>query len=337
MKLSAVHPVFWSSLLVLWASKSDTEAGDSDLCHDELLPINDLEVLSSSGEDDVVVDEDFSCFLYPTNTLTCSWSSPTSQNDSQISFFVIVCEKNKALNYSSEKLQEEGVRSKSVVLCQDCIDYKWLYVIFLYNVSLHNNWTVYAFKYDTKHLEVLAPPMNISASVEDGGLLVEWSQPHTRVELNPRCFDYQLDIDDQERPKILNNKLQYTEPNADPTHTYRVRMRTKTSYCSGSDQWSEWSHTVTVAPTESVYKVNILVIIMISLGVPMILLAVLLVIRHQRVSKLLFPPIPHPPAKYKNFLEKNDTLVVHYPIQSPKYEEEITEVEDAEQNPEKTS
>lgn len=316
---------------------TETKASGSDLCNKELL-ISNLVVLDSSGEDDVGEDVELSCLLYPLNTLTCSWLSPTSQNDSHISFFVAVCEKTKlihSLNYSSEELREDGVSSKSVSLCQDCTNNMKLYVILFYNVSLQNSWTFYAIKYNTEILEVLSPPPNISALVKDGGLLVMWGQPYSRVQAPLSCFEYQLDIGDQERPKNLTGQLSYTEPNTDPTSTYRVRMRTRKSfYCPGSYQWSEWSHTITVPTTESIYKVNTLLIVMISLGLPMMLLAVLLVIWHQRASKLLFPAIPHPPAKYKNFLEKNDTLFGLYPVQPPKYEEEITEVEDAEQNSE---
>jgi len=85
----------------------------------------------------------------------------------------------------------------------------------------------------------------------------------------------------QETPKELNEQLSYREPKVDPSSTYRVRMRTrKGSKCVESSQWSEWSHALIVAVEQS--KLNNLVIVSISLGIPMILLAVLLLLRHQR-------------------------------------------------------
>ncbi|XP_070775088.1 interleukin-13 receptor subunit alpha-1-like isoform X2 [Enoplosus armatus] len=183
--------------------------------------------------------------------------------------------------------------------------------------------------------EVLSPPQNVSASIKDGGLLVTWGLPRSREYSNPSCFEYQLDMGDQERPKNLTGQLSFLEQNADPCRTYRVRMRTKKmGYCLGSPQWSDWSHTVTVEP--SVYRLNTLVIVSISLGIPMILLAVLLLVRHQRVSEVLFPPIPRPPPKYKCFLEKNDTSNLFHLASSAEPEAEITEVEDTEENPGKT-
>ncbi|XP_078144069.1 granulocyte-macrophage colony-stimulating factor receptor subunit alpha-like isoform X2 [Centroberyx gerrardi] len=344
MKLSPVHLILWTSLLVLWAHRSSQhEAPDSYLCQDEDLYIDEPKVQrgNSSGQMQLVDEEEdngnFSCLLYPTNTLNCSWSFHASPEERQSSTFIIICEGDEKHSFEEVRVSEEGVQSKSVVLCQHCIDYNTLYVILHVNVSLPNMWTTYTTKYDSDILEVLPPPPNISAVVRDGGLLVTWDQPYSRSSRTTKCFTYQLDISGQERLKDVTGQLNYTEPNADPTRTYRVRMRTRKSFqCIGSLHWSDWSHTVTVAPTESPLKLNCLVIVTISLGIPMILLAVLLLFRLQRVSKLLFPPIPRPSPKYKYFLEKNDTFLFAPPVQPPKYVEEITEVEEAEQSPEKT-
>ncbi|XP_071399117.1 interleukin-13 receptor subunit alpha-1-like [Centroberyx affinis] len=350
MKLSPVHLILWSSLLVLWAHRSSqhvslAEAPDSYLCQDEDLYIDQTEVQrgNSSGpmqlvdEEEEELKDNASCLLYPTNTLNCSWSFHASPKERQSSVFVIICEGEEKHSFEEVRVSEEGVQSKSVVLCQHCIDYRKLYVILHVNVSQPNMWTTYTTKYSSDNIEVLPPPHNISAVVRDGGLLVTWGQPYSRSPRPAKCFTYQLDISGQERLKDVTGQRNYTEPNADPTRTYRVRMRTRTSsLCIESPHWSDWSHTVTVAPTESPLKLNCLVIVTISLGIPMILLAVLLLFRLQRVSKLLFPPIPRPSPKYKYFLEKTDTFLFSPPVQLPKYIEEITEVEEAEQSPEKT-
>ncbi|XP_035761974.1 uncharacterized protein LOC102782806 [Neolamprologus brichardi] len=91
--------------------------------------------------------------------------------------------------------------------------------------------------------------------------------------------------------------------------------------------------TVTPSMERSDSVLKPVVIVFICLGVPMGLLALLLFVRYQRVTKVLFPPIPHPPAKYKYFLEKSDAFNFFYSTPSAKPEEVITEVEDTGKNP----
>lgn len=45
--------------------------------------------------------------------------------------------------------------------------------------------------------EVLSPPQNISASVKNEGLVVTWGLPHSHIDPNPHCFEYQLDMGDK--------------------------------------------------------------------------------------------------------------------------------------------
>ncbi|XP_068593900.1 interleukin-13 receptor subunit alpha-1-like [Cebidichthys violaceus] len=329
MKLLPVRPILWSCLLVLWASESESESNTPDVCQDEKDPGN-IHTQSPPGQvhcvEEAKVDDNFRCLYYPTNELNCSWSFHTLEKDAQLFVHISICDDDRAFHdlYLSS---EERVGSRSLTLHQ----HEWSYVILHFNITLRGNWTVYTSGYEIDMLEVMPPPQNISASVRDGGLLVTWGLPQNRDE---SCFEYQLDMGDQEIPKHLTAALSYTEPNADPTCTYRVRMRTrKTHACQVSSHWSDWSHTITVEP--SVYKLSTLVIVSISLGIPMILLAVLLLLRHQRVSKVLFPPIPRPPPKYKGFLEKSDTFNLFHSAPPAEPVEEITKVEDMEQKPEK--
>uniref|UniRef100_UPI0037E93F66 interleukin-13 receptor subunit alpha-1-like n=1 Tax=Semicossyphus pulcher TaxID=241346 RepID=UPI0037E93F66 len=340
MKRFTVTPVLWASLLVLWSSQTETcryvtetEANSADVCQDAGYP-GDLSPWNSSVqghyvEKDAIVDTNFLCVLYPTNILNCSWWFHNLQNDTQLSVSISICDDETTV-HSLNQVSEERVQSMSLTLCE----HESLNVVLLFNITLRDRWTVYTYVFDMLMLEVLSPPQNISASFKDGGLLVTWSLPHSRESLKPSCFEYQLDLGDQESLTHLKDKLFHMEPNADQSHSYRVRIRTRQAAdCQENSKWSEWSNTVTAERTD---KLSFLVIISISLGIPMILLALLLLVRYQRVSEVLFPPIPHPPQKYKNFLEKNDTFTFFHPTPSAEPGEEITEVEDAEQIPGKT-
>ncbi|XP_069020602.1 interleukin-3 receptor subunit alpha-like [Embiotoca jacksoni] len=329
MKLFPVHQILWSSLLLLWVSQSETEGNDSDVCQMDI--DNVLVVQNSAGLDTIVdktdVKETFTCLLHSTNVLNCSWSFHILEKDMQLSVYISVCDDDEAVQFLN-RTSVERVGSMSMILSQHEVSN----VVLHFNMSLNDKWTTYTYMYEMDILEVLSPPQNISASVTRGDLNVVWDLPHTRSNFNPQCFECQLDMDDQESFKNLTGQRSYTELNADPTKTYRIRMRTRIAKkCYGFSQWSDWSHTVTVE--QSVSAVNPLVIISISLGIPMILLAVLLFLRHQRLSQALFPPIPCPPPKYKYFLEKNDALNFFHSAPPTMPEEEITVVEYAEQNP----
>nr|XP_019962339.1 PREDICTED: interleukin-5 receptor subunit alpha-like [Paralichthys olivaceus] len=320
--------VLWSSFLVMWQSEGVMEGNNQDVCQGEKF-FEELHVRNSSLHEirleKTDVKETFTCLLYPSNRLNCSWSFLTEE-DMQLSVCISVCDDDTMVQSLSQST-EEHVGSKSLVLQQ----HKDLFVILQFNMSQHDKWTVYTYMYELDDLEVLSPPSNISAAVKDGSLLVTWRRPKNDP---PPCFEYQLDLDNQEPPKHLRSQLSYTELSADPTFTYRVRMRTrKTDKCIGSAQWSEWSPTVTVESSSQPDKLNMLLIISISLGIPMILLALLLLVHHQRLSKLLFPPIPCPPPKYIYFLEENETFIFFHPMLQSKAEEVITKVEDKEENP----
>ncbi|XP_035491777.2 uncharacterized protein LOC118311765 isoform X1 [Scophthalmus maximus] len=337
MMLFLVCPTFWSSFLVLWPSQVATEGHDEVLCQGDKT-IDTLFVMNSSGHEDDLdmsdVNETFTCLLYPTNVVNCSWSFLTLEKATQLSVFISICDIDTAVQSLSHS-PGERVGSRSLTLSPSRQQqHGRLFAILQFNMSLHDKWTVYTYVYDKDTLELLSPPPNIKATVKDEGLLVTWGVPQNQ---SHQCFQYELDLGDQEAPKRLRAKGSYTELNADPTRSYRVRMRTKkVETCSGSLQWSEWSPTVVVKPSVQSVQLNTLLIVLISLGIPMILLAVLLLVRYQRVFELLFPPIPCPPPKYIHFLEKDDASSFFHPALSSKAEEEITEVEEAKENPGKT-
>ncbi|KAE8291288.1 hypothetical protein D5F01_LYC10885 [Larimichthys crocea] len=332
MKLFPVHSILWSSLLlVLLASQSGTDASNPDVCQDTR-SYGSLERNSSKPVDHhteiVKKIEDVVCRLYPTNKLNCSWPS-ILQEDIQLSVFISICDDKKAVfNFSSV---DKGGPVSLTLLEQEISDV----LILQLNVTQHDRWTAVIHTVKMSELEVLPPPTNISASVRDGSLTVKWSLPHSRETNDSSCFQYELDMGDQENPRQLDGEESYTEQNVDPNLTYKVRIRArKEEDCQEQPEWSDWSHTVIVEP--SVHKLNIPVIISISLGIPMILLAVVLLVRYQRVSEVLFPPIPRPPPKYIYFLEKNETSNLFHTAPPTEPMEEITEVEDTEENHEKT-
>ncbi|XP_043989194.1 interleukin-5 receptor subunit alpha-like isoform X1 [Gambusia affinis] len=319
MKLSPALPVLWYSfLLLLRVSQSELADYDPDVdtCSDEKDLVDD-------GEEELE-GASVVCTMSRANKLNCSWSLRALETGAQLSVSVRLFENKRLVDSRNQSSANaigfiswtiDGGQNKSVVVDFDVIQ--------------RGARTRYTAEFDEDILNFPDPPANVDASIRDGNLHVNWDVPSNN--LLSHCFDYQLDFGDQEKPRKFSAKRQYVEPNA-AAPTYRVRMRTKISTnCFWCTQWSEWSPTVTVE--QPTYRLDPLVIALISLGIPMILLAVLLILRHQRLVKVLFPPIPRPPAKYKHFLEKTDPLNFFHPVPTTKAEEEITEVEDAEQPP----
>ncbi|XP_041847762.1 uncharacterized protein LOC121644111 [Melanotaenia boesemani] len=330
MKLLPALPVLWLTLLILRVSQSEAEISYTDACQ-EMMPEDLVHVQNSIGMEDYKEIDKLEgtsfCFLDLTYILNCSWSFYTSDENAQLSVQISVCDENKVITSQSQaSVKRDGSWTFPDQQIQS--------VILQFNMSGPDKWETYTYAYDHKILRHVPPPANISASIIDGNLHVKWDLACKDSSNNSECFEYELDMG-QQNPRHLTGVLSHTEPNVDSSLTYRVKMRTRFQYdsCRGPRHWSDWSHTVTVE--QSLYSFDPLVIVCISLGIPMMLLAVLLLVRHQRVNKVLFPPIPHPPPKYKNFLERNDQMNFFYPAPPAKMEEEITEVEDTEPNPEK--
>nr|XP_015812958.2 granulocyte-macrophage colony-stimulating factor receptor subunit alpha [Nothobranchius furzeri]XP_054607464.1 granulocyte-macrophage colony-stimulating factor receptor subunit alpha [Nothobranchius furzeri] len=328
MELLPALPICWYCLLVLLMSRHETEAVLSDVC---LLDNDDVFLLNSTGLDEVVgitnFKESFACVLYPSDLLNCSWSFLTLEKDTHLSIVMSECKEDTPVDLES-KLSVPRVGFWVLNMSQKD------HVIVCFNMTKDVEWMVNIRRYEMDLIRPLSPPTNVCASIEGTHLYISWNLPDSNNIANPDCFEYQLDLGEQEDLRMLTGTLQYVELNAASSRSYRVRIRTRTSqYCHGYQHWSQWSPTVSLAAEEPWYTLDPLVIVAICLGIPMILLAVLLMVRHQRLTSILFPPIPRPPPQYKYFLEKGDP-VCFYPSVPEKHEEEITEVEDAEQNPE---
>ncbi|CAB1326557.1 unnamed protein product [Coregonus sp. 'balchen'] len=283
------------------------------------------------------------CLIYPTNQLNCSWKFHGLPNDRQSYASVFVCRETERISNVdcvTEAIGGQGAQGGTgnadrvvghvSAGCQGSVDNSVTSVILTFNVSRPDVWCIYTHKYHTRDIDVLRPPTNITAWIREGVLLVQWGLPSSRFSTKPSCFHYQLQINGQ--VSDLEERLTYSETNADPTHSYDVRMRVrKSSYCRGSQHWSSWSNTIKVAPFESPNQLNSLVVAAIALGIPMILLSLLLLIRLQR--ERLFPHIPGPPLKIKHLLERDDQFQFVPQALPSKCVEEITVVEEAKETP----
>lgn len=144
--------------------------------------------------------------------------------------------------------------------------------------------------------------------INGSDLVITWELPKSHTPIANDCWEYEVLLRDQEKPQLVKNELSYIVPNVDLTQRYKVKVRTRIDLtCYGSGRWSDWSETDILVPTQSPFQLNAGVIVVISLIIPMILLALLLLVC-QRVSKRLFPPIPSPPQKYLHAMQNTDAV-----------------------------
>ncbi|XP_029971128.1 uncharacterized protein LOC115405633 [Salarias fasciatus] len=320
--------LLWSSLLVLWVLQTGTEENTSNICL-ETSEQSGIHVETATEEDYVDendVSETFVCLLHPSDELNCSWSFHTLQRDDQLSVQIRVCNGSEEV----QSLKEESVKRDGWASL-DIPDPEDNFVVLQFNMTLHGEWKAYTYKYDKDKLDLLSPPSNISVSVENDTLFITWGLPSSRGTYHARCFEYQLNMGDQfewqnEDEPIIDGQQSYKKSNADPAHAHRLRMRARVSdSCSGCSEWSDWSHDVVVK--QPLHTFNLVAVVLLSLGMHLVLLAVLLFLRRRRVCDVLFPPIPRPPLKYKYFLEKSDAFQFFDLAVPARPEEEVTEVE----------
>ncbi|KAK7945088.1 hypothetical protein WMY93_000816 [Mugilogobius chulae] len=198
--------------------------------------------------------------------------------------------------YSHETVQTWESKA-SVGSISGYINKSITYVILDFHIVLHDQWAVFCYKYENETIEILPPLQTFKDYLKT---IVCWLQ-------------FELRTRDEEDVKHVESELSYTEPNVDLTASYTVRIRTRINEdCLGSYQWSDWSPSVSIHPnttqTDIYNPLNAEMILAISLGTPMILLALLLLVC-QRLSKRLFPPIASPPPRYLHFLQNNDYFV----------------------------
>ncbi|XP_055007530.1 cytokine receptor common subunit gamma-like isoform X2 [Boleophthalmus pectinirostris] len=285
-------------------------------CGDDEANLQQLSLLNTSGNTSLLhIDpkSDVICLLYPTHEVNCSWSLESLEMKANVTTTISICNGDKTMQTQESKI---STGSHSSLIEKTITE-----LILHFNISLHDQWAVYYYKIDNESL-VLPPPPDVKGSFKDNDLFITWGLPFCQIDCSNGILEYELHISDQEKPKYVMALQSYTEPNVDLTQSYTVTIRTRVSeYYAGSHHWSDWSHPVTIEAKQLTYQLTAEMIIAISVGIPMILLALLLVVC-QRLSKRLFPPIPSPPPRYLHVLQNGDHFVS--PDLAVKPDEEIT-------------
>ncbi|KAK3510830.1 hypothetical protein QTP70_022773 [Hemibagrus guttatus] len=240
------------------------------------------------------------CEIYNENILNCSWSTDSLPEDAQYSASLHFYDRTQSLYCVSES-------SKKVVKCQGTV-----YILndddmsVEVNITINGYWYIICQNYEPVGIEILSPPQNITALKKSGNLEIQWLQTRSCCSKQNKCFNYEVEINNETVKVDFKNTLAYNLTNFEPTSRYTIRIRTKQlDECGGNSQWSDWSRALVVNPLGDTYQLNAGVIASIVFVLPMILLAFLLVCKFQRLFDKLFPSIPNPSRNVQMILEKN--------------------------------
>ncbi|XP_031414771.1 uncharacterized protein LOC116218220 isoform X2 [Clupea harengus] len=261
-----------------------------------------------------------SCIVDMQNHLNFSWDTSGVPEHAQYSVSYLLCRDGEKVLESPKERLPSPVFS-TVLGNQTHQDH----IILQLNVSYPGVWYIQTQKWEILTVEKLDPPQFINTTIQSDQLYLKWDLPKSKHTKNPSCFRYELRINDEVR--YLSKKLSHSEPNIDQTRTYKIQMRVKmlSFPCRGSIYWSDWTSVLNLGPLILQPDFHIGVMVTIALGLPMSLLAILLLCKF-RIFYKLFPPIPGPSIKIKGLLEK-DITSHNYQIISHKCVEEVTEVE----------
>ncbi|KAL4656814.1 interleukin-13 receptor subunit alpha-1-like [Arapaima gigas] len=255
------------------------------------------------------------CLIYNQRQFCCNWSAKTFPTKAPLTFTVLQnAERDKTWNCSTSYNNE-------VVECSGTINPDKTLMTIQINMSLPDLQYLYSRHYEIKKNEKLNPPHNISMSITNGTLKIEWNTPE---KIKKECVHYQLRLNNGTEYVNVTAGTKYTKANVDLTRKQSVQIRvTKREHCWKNDIWSNWSNVVVLDAAVKPNGINVLVIVGMALGIPMILLALLLFCRFHRIHEKMFPPIPSPSKKTKIMLEREDLFQVF----KTKHTEEIHEAE----------
>ncbi|KAI7814328.1 interleukin-5 receptor subunit alpha-like isoform X2 [Triplophysa rosa] len=242
----------------------------------------------------------FTCIMNMKNHLRCFWSI-TNLNKNAVYSADITCQNSHQILSCSQIVEKDAVECNGHVTQED--------FILKVNISLPTLSYRIRKTFHTGDIVKPEPPDNIMISNNLTKLEINWTHSEeNRFSENPICYKYELKIND-EVVTLPDVQSSYIKQDVDVTRTYAIQVRVKqTMACGNSIYWSDWSSVRKVGPFENKYRVNPWAITVIALVLPMLLLAVLLLCKCQRLPKKLFPPIPGPSVNVQNLLDKDNYI-----------------------------
>ncbi|XP_035748900.1 granulocyte-macrophage colony-stimulating factor receptor subunit alpha isoform X2 [Egretta garzetta] len=247
--------------------------------------------------------ENFSCVIYNISLMNCTWQAGRgAPGDTQYFLYwqnligdnEMECE----LYMKDENGRNTGCRFKNVRIESDKAR-------FLVNGSSKNSQIQFYDAYiELYKIEILTPPLNINVncSRDPGGCIITWQQPHTSHMKKAKCFEYELSIQDKDKPKeekkdhrvgVRNNTYEFQNYNKKKKYILKIRARGKS--CLLSSIWGEWSEPIEFGQGKDYFIFAILFLI--ALGTISVTLLQYCLFKRYCSFKSILAPIPQPRDK----------------------------------------
>ncbi|XP_063999545.1 granulocyte-macrophage colony-stimulating factor receptor subunit alpha-like [Pogoniulus pusillus] len=277
--------------------------------------------------------ENFSCVVYNISFMNCTWQAGRdAPGDTQYFLYwqnsrdddVMECE----LYIKDENGRNTGCRFRNVSIE---IEKAYFVVNGSSKESLIQFYDEYIQLYTT---EILTPPLHIAVSCtrESAGCIITWQPPLTSHVENTKCFQYEINIQNKDKPKeekkdppitVRNNRYEFQNYNKEKKYILKIRARGKN--CLLSSKWGEWSEPVEFGQGKD-YFIFVL-LFLIALGTISVTLLQYCLFKRYCSVKSLFSPIPQPRDKF-NPLPDEDTQLEYANLQKRDCIEEITIVKE---------
>ncbi|XP_045059253.2 granulocyte-macrophage colony-stimulating factor receptor subunit alpha isoform X2 [Desmodus rotundus] len=221
--------------------------------------------------------QNFSCFIYNADFMNCTWAKGREAPDDVQYFLYIRDSKKKPERQCRHYVTEAGTH----VGCHlDFVSELRHQIYILVNGSSETAGIQF---FDDilllKKIEMHSPPSNISVGCNASQCLIRWERPRSHLSTSDRDFQYQLDIQrqnkEQQGDKQLvelsgdsGNKYNFHSPQPRARHTVRMRAAD-----SRWHQWGAWSPPAEFGSGErapSLVHVYLLVILGTVIGVLML-------------------------------------------------------------------
>ncbi|XP_075772064.1 interleukin-5 receptor subunit alpha-like isoform X3 [Pelodiscus sinensis] len=151
--------------------------------------------------------------------------------------------------------------------------------------------------------EKLNPPINVSLSLEDRSIKINWKPPPTIGSAEKNCFTYQVKITDLKPVDV--SEEEYVHPVRDPEKQYIVQVRVKKIKCISNKIWSEWSEPIIINNNYKNNKMNTWQMLILVLFLSTIFTGGLLkfLCRRYKCIDTVVMPIPQPSERIRTWLE----------------------------------
>ncbi|XP_067997424.1 granulocyte-macrophage colony-stimulating factor receptor subunit alpha-like isoform X2 [Melanerpes formicivorus] len=195
--------------------------------------------------------ENFSCVIYNISFMNCTWQAGReAPADTQ---YFLYWQNSRDVDVTECELYIKGEHGRNTGCIFKNVSIEIDKAYFLVNGSSKDSLIQFYDEYLQLYtIEILTPPLNVAVNCtrESAGCIVTWQPPLTSHVENTKCFQYEIYIQNKDKPKekkdppirVRNNIYEFQNYNEKKKYILKIRARGKN--CLVSSKWGEWSEPI---------------------------------------------------------------------------------------------